>query len=311
MTIGEYNDLSIARVVDFGLYLTDDTGEEVLLPKRYVTAGMTPGQHIKVFVYLDSEGRPVATTEKPFATRGDIALLRVKAVNAVGAFLDWGLTAKDLLVPFREQRVKMLAGRSYVVKVYLDESSGRIVASAKLGRFVGKTAPRYYHRQRVDLIVAQRTELGYRVVVNNEHWGMIYQKELYQDVNIGDRCTGFVQKVREDGKVDVTLSKIEKLRIDDLSARILQHLKDNGGTMTLNDKSAPEDIFTQFGCSKKDFKKSLGLLYRQRLVTLGEQIILTPDTEDQNDQWCKPNAIELASIAEVQPIDAEKTHQND
>ena len=285
MTIGNYNDLQVSRAVDFGVYLADEQGNEVLLPKRYVEPDMKPGSRIRAFIYLDSEGRPVATTEQPLAVVGDIALLRVKAVNAVGAFLDWGLVAKDLLVPFGEQRVSMLAGRSYVVKVYLDQASKRIVASAKLGRFLGKTKPDYYHRQRVEVLVVQRTEIGYRVIVNDQHWGMLYQNEIYGDVNVGERHTAYVKLVRPDGKVDVTLSKIEKIRVDDLGGRILQHLRENGGTMTLNDKSSPDDILRQFGCSKKDFKKSLGLLYRQRLVTLGDTITLCEAAGEQpNDE---------------------------
>ena len=160
MIIGNYNTLRVSRSVDFGLYLTDGQGNEVLLPRRYVTPEMALGQQIEVFVYNDSEDRPVATTEQPTAVVGQFALMRVKAVNAVGAFLDWGLTAKDLLVPFREQRVSMQAGRSYVVRVYLDEASNRVVASAKLGRFLNQVKPDYYRRQRVDIIVVQRTEIG-------------------------------------------------------------------------------------------------------------------------------------------------------
>ena len=271
MTIGNYNDLRVSRAVDFGLYLADEEGNEVLLPQRYVTGEMAIGSALRVFVYHDSEGRPVATTEQPRAVAGDFALMRVKAVNNVGAFLDWGLVAKDLLVPFREQRVEMLAGRSYVVRVYLDEATGRVVASAKLGRFLRPGRPRYYHRQRVEVLIVQRTDLGYRVIINDEHWGQIYHRELYQDVNVGELHTAFVQKVRDDGKVDVTLLKIEKMRIDDVGERILDYLRRNGGSMPFTDRSAPEEIQVQFGCSKKDFKKSLGLLYRQRLIALDPQ----------------------------------------
>lgn len=271
MEIGKYNDLCVARLVDFGAYLCDNEGNEVLLPKRYVTAEMTPGATLRAFVYNDSENRPVATTECPKAVVGDTVLMRVKAVNAVGAFLDWGLVAKDLLVPFREQRVRMLAGRSYIVHVYIDEQTQRIVASAKLDKFLSKGRPHYYHRQQVDLLVVQRTELGYKVLVDEQHWGMIYQNETYGDINIGDRVKGFVKQVRDDGKIDVTLSKIEKLRIDDLAEDIMNHLKQHGNTMQLTDKSSPEEIFEAFGCSKKDFKKALGLLYKQQRVILGER----------------------------------------
>ena len=199
MNIGEYNELRINRMVDFGAYLIDDDTHEVLLPKRYLAPDMKVGDTIRVFVYNDSENRPVATTEVPHAVVGDFALMRVKAVNKVGAFLDWGLVAKDLLVPFSEQRVDMKVGRSYIVRVYLDEASQRIVASAKLAKFLNQTDPDYYHREKVEVLVVQRSDLGFRVIVNNAHWGQIYQNETYQDVNVGDRLTAFVKQVRPDG----------------------------------------------------------------------------------------------------------------
>ena len=274
MRIGEYNDLRINRMVDFGAYLIDDDTHEVLLPKRYLTPEMKVGDIVRVFVYNDSENRPVATTEVPKAVVGDFALMRVKAVNQVGAFLDWGLVAKDLLVPFSEQRVDMKVGRSYIVRVYLDEASQRIVASAKLTKFLNKTEPDYYHRERVEVLAVQRSDLGYRVIVNNAHWGQIYQSETYQDVNVGDRLTAFVKQVRPDGKVDVTLAKIEKMRVDDLADRILDYLQSHDGEMHLTDKSDPDDINKTFSCSKKDFKKALGLLYKQQQVTLGDTVKL-------------------------------------
>lgn len=275
MKIGEYNELRINRTVDFGAYLIDDDTHEVLLPKRYLTSEMKVGDTIRVFVYNDSENRPVATTEQPYAVVGDFALMRVKAVNKVGAFLDWGLVAKDLLVPFSEQRVDMKVGRSYIVRVYLDEASHRIVASAKLAKFLNQTDPDYYHREKVEVLVTQRSDLGYRVIVDNAHWGQIYQNEIYQDVNVGDRLTAFVKQVRPDGKVDVTLAKIEKMRVDDLSDRILDYLNSHNGEMTLTDKSDPDDINKAFSCSKKDFKKALGLLYKQQKIALGDTVKLT------------------------------------
>jgi len=270
MKIGQYNTLRINRTVDFGAYLIDEDTHEVLLPRRYLTPDMHVGDTVTVFVYNDSENRPVATTEHPYATVGDFALLRVKAVNQVGAFMDWGLVAKDLLVPFNEQRVDMKAGRSYVVRVYLDPASQRIVASAKLGRFLNATPPHYYHRQRVQLLVTQRTELGYRVIVEGQHWGQIYENEIRQQVNVGDSLTGFVRQVRPDGKVDVTLAKIEKMRVDDLADEVEQYLNEHNGTMTITDKSTPEEIQQAFNCSKKDFKKALGQLYKSHKVTLGD-----------------------------------------
>ena len=275
MKIGQYNELKVNRSVDFGLYLIDADGQEVLLPKRYVTPEMTVGTMLQVFVYNDSENRPVATTERPHAVVGDFALMRVNAVNQVGAFLDWGLVAKELLVPFREQRVKMQPGRSYIVYIYLDHESHRVVATAKLDKYLNNTLPRYYHRQKVDLLVVQRTELGYKVIVNNLHWGMLYANETYGDINIGERHTGYIKQVRDDGKIDVTMLKIEKMRVDDLSTQILDYLKKHGGSMTLNDKSDPKEILAVFNCSKKDFKKALGQLYKEKKVTLGEVVKLT------------------------------------
>jgi len=268
MNIGQYNDLRINRMVDFGAYLIDDDTHEVLLPKRYLTSQMHVGDTLRVFVYHDSEGRPVATTEQPVATVGQFALMRVKSAGPVGIFLDWGLSAKDLLVPFNQQRVDMKPGRSYVVRVYLDKVSGRVAASAKLGRFLNTTPPDYYHRQRVDLLVVQRSELGYRVIVEGKHWGQIYQNEIYQEVNVGDRLTGFVKQVRPDGKVDVTLAKIEKLRVDDLADTILAYLQSHDGTMPITDSATPEQILATFNCSKRDFKKALGLLYKRQQVSL-------------------------------------------
>ena len=274
MKLGEYNKLMINRFVDFGAYLIDEQGNEVLLPKRYLSGEEELDDYLEVFVYNDSENRPVATTERPFATVGQFCLMRVKAVNAIGAFLDWGLVAKDLLVPFREQRVRMQAGRSYIVYVYLDPSSERIVASAKLDKFLGNTLPDYYHRQKVDVLITQQLEIGYRVILDGKFWGMIYNNELYQQVNIGEHHIGFIKQVRDDGKIDVTLAKIEKMRIDDVADDMLNYLQQNGGSMALNDKSSPEEILRTFNCSKKDFKKALGLLYKQHKVSLGDKVTL-------------------------------------
>ena len=274
MKLGEYNKLMINRFVDFGAYLIDEQGNEVLLPKRYLSGEEELDDYLEVFVYNDSDNRPVATTERPFATVGQFCLMRVKAVNAIGAFLDWGLVAKDLLVPFREQRVRMQAGRSYIVYVYLDPSSERIVASAKLDKFLGNTLPDYYHRQKVDVLITQQLEIGYRVILDGKFWGMIYNNELYQQVNIGEHHIGFIKQVRDDGKIDVTLAKIEKMRIDDVADDILNYLQQNGGSMALNDKSSPKEILRTFNCSKKDFKKALGLLYKQHKVSLGDKVAL-------------------------------------
>lgn len=270
MKIGEYNELTIRREAEQGLYLADTDGNEVLLPRRYVTTAMVPGQTLRVMVYTDSEDRPVATTDVPKATVGQFALMRVNQVNPVGAFLDWGLAGKELLVPFREQRVTMQAGRSYVVRVYLDEASRRVVASAKLDRFVGLETPDYYHRQRVDALIVQRTDLGFKVIVDGKHWGLLYDNELRHNVNVGEHHTAFVKRVRPDGKIDLTMNKIERLRVEDIASNIMQLLHDGGGILALTDRSTPEQIANTLGCSKKDFKKAVGLLYRQHLVTIND-----------------------------------------
>ncbi len=270
MKIGEYYELTIRREAEQGLYLADTDGNEVLLPRRYVTTAMVPGQTLRVMVYTDSEDRPVATTDVPKATVGQFALMRVNQVNPVGAFLDWGLAGKELLVPFREQRVTMQAGRSYVVRVYLDEASRRVVASAKLDRFVGLETPDYYHRQRVDALIVQRTDLGFKVIVDGKHWGLLYDNELRHNVNVGEHHTAFVKRVRPDGKIDLTMNKIERLRVEDIASNIMQLLHDGGGTLALTDRSTPEQIANTLGCSKKDFKKAVGLLYRQHLVTIND-----------------------------------------
>ena len=271
--IGEYNMLKVARIVDFGAYLTDGEDNDVLLPIKYAS-GLNVGDEIEVFIYNDSEDRPIATTEQPVATVGTFALMKVKTVNAVGAFLDWGISGKDLLVPFREQRVKMQPGRSYVVYVFLDDNSQRVVASAKLDRFLNNVLPDYSHRQEVDLLVTQRTELGYKVIINGLHWGLVYQNRTYRELNVGDHCTGFIQLVREDGKIDVTTEKVLRRRVKDVASQIMDYLNENPKGLALNDKSSPSDIMSAFSCSKKDFKKALGKLYKERKIKIGDKITL-------------------------------------
>lgn len=268
--IGKNNLLTVARREEYGLYLKDENGNEILLPNRYVTDDMAIGDEIEVFVYTDSEDRPVATTERPFAQVGDFALLRVKSVNSVGAFLDWGLM-KDLLVPFREQKVRMAAGRSYIVYVYLDDESQRVVASAKLDKFLDNKIPQYKFRQKVGILVVQRTDLGYKVIVDNLFWGMIYHNEIYQDVNIGDRYVAFIKNVRNDGKIDIKLGDREVKRVKSLADTIIEYIAENGGSISITDKSSPDLIREVFSCSKKDYKKTLGFLYKAK------KILIAPD----------------------------------
>ena len=267
--IGKINSLEIARRTEQGFYLIDENGNEVLLPNRYITADMNIGDTIDVFVYNDSEDRPIATTETPYAQVGEFALLRVKAVNSIGAFLDWGLM-KDLLVPFREQRMRMIAGRSYIVYVYVDDESKRIVASAKLDKFLDNKIPEYKFRKKADILVVKRTDLGFKVIVDNLFSGMIYHDEIYQDINIGEHYTAFIKNVRPDGKIDLKLGDREVKRVKGLADVIMDYIKANGGSMQITDSSSPEMIRAVSNCSKKDFKKTLGFLYKAK------KIIITP-----------------------------------
>lgn len=267
--IGKINSLEIARRTEQGFYLIDENGNEVLLPNRYITADMNIGYTIDVFVYNDSEDRPIATTETPYAQVGEFALLRVKAVNSIGAFLDWGLM-KDLLVPFREQRMRMIAGRSYIVYVYVDDESKRIVASAKLDKFLDNKIPEYKFRKKAEILVVKRTDLGFKVIVDNLFSGMIYHDEIYQDINIGEHYTAFIKNVRPDGKIDLKLGDREVKRVKGLADVIMDYIKANGGSMQITDSSSPEMIRAVFNCSKKDFKKTLGFLYKAK------KIIITP-----------------------------------
>lgn len=266
--LGKVNRLQIVKFVDFGLYLDGGEGVEILLPRRYVTDEMKEGDEIDVFVYADSEDRLVATTETPKAMVGEFAFLQVAAVNNVGAFMDWGLM-KDLLVPFREQKVRMEKGRYYVVYIYVDDNSKRIVASAKLDKFLDNKIPQYEPNDEVEIIVTKKTDLGYKVIVDNLFWGMIYHNEIFKDINIGEVHKAYVKNIRDDQKIDVILTSNKgKDRVDTVADEILDFLKINNGFMKFNDSSSPEEIKKQFKCSKKDFKKSIGLLFKKGIVTI-------------------------------------------
>lgn len=273
--LGRINTLKINRRTDFGLYLIDGDGNEMLLPKRYVTPNMHIGDEIDVFVYKDSEDRITATTETPKAQVGEFALLRVVATNNAGAFLDWGL-AKDLLVPFREQKMRMQTGRSYIVYVYVDYNSDRIVASAKIDKFLDNRPPDYRQGDPVEIIVAQRTDIGYKVIIDNLHSGVIYHNEIFKDINIGDKMEAYIKNVREDGKIDVTLADRADRRTMELADKILMHLMSHDRHMTITDKSSPETIKNAFECSKKDFKKAIGHLYKKKLIILSPDEITMP-----------------------------------
>ncbi len=267
--LGKYNQLEVVKEVDFGVYLNGDEDGEILLPKRYVPEGTKPGDVLNVFIYLDMEERLVATTLQPYVQVGEFACLEVAWVNQFGAFLNWGLM-KDLFVPFREQKMKMQKGKRYVVYVHLDEESYRIVASAKVEHFLSTEKSDYQPGQEVEVLVWQRTELGYKVIVENKFSGMLYHNEIFQPLEVGMRLTAFIKQVRPDGKIDLVLQKAGARKVDDFSEVLWQYIKDNDGFTPLNDKTDAEVIYHTFGVSKKTFKKAVGDLYKKRRIVLEE-----------------------------------------
>ena len=267
--LGKYNQLEVVKEVDFGVYLNGDEDGEILLPKRYVPEGTKPGDILNVIIYLDMEERLVATTLQPYVQVGEFACLEVAWVNQFGAFLNWGLM-KDLFVPFREQKMKMQKGKRYVVYVHLDEESYRIVASAKVEHFLSTEKPDYQPGQEVEVLVWQRTELGYKVIVENKFSGMLYHNEIFQPLEVGMRLTAFIKQVRPDGKIDLVLQKAGARKVDDFSEVLWQYIKDNDGFTPLNDKTDAEVIYHTFGVSKKTFKKAVGDLYKKRRIVLEE-----------------------------------------
>lgn len=267
--IGRFNTLTVVKIVDFGVYLDGGERGEILMPKEYVPANCFPDDEVNAFVYFDSEDRIVATTEHPNVMVGEFAFLKVVALSPVGAFLDWGLR-KDLLVPFREQRDPMVEGKSYLVYVYLDKASDRIVASTKIDKYLDQVFPEYEPNQEVEVLIARQSDLGYSVIVNNTHWGLVYKNEIFQQLKIGQKMKGYIKEVREDEKIDVSLQQPGYAKIEGLAGMVLEKLKDYGGILDLSDKSQPEEIYKVFGCSKKNYKKALGTLLKQGLVEIGD-----------------------------------------
>lgn len=269
--LGEYNLLEVVKEVDFGVYLDGGDDGEILLPTRYVPRDCKPGDVLNVFIYLDMDERLIATTLQPYVKVGEFACLEVAWVNQFGAFLDWGLM-KDLFVPFREQKMKMVKGNSYVVHVHLDEDSYRIVASAKVEKYLSKEMPEYNPGDEVDIMVWQKTDLGFKVIVDNKFGGMIFKNEIFTDVRTGMRMTAYIKNVRPDGKIDLELQKGGVKKVEDFADTLMEYIRSNGGSTPLNDKTDADVIYNTFGVSKKTFKKAVGDLYKKRLIVLeGEQ----------------------------------------
>ena len=268
--LGEYNTLTVVRKVDFGLYLDGGDEGDVLLPSRYVPEGAKPGDELEVFIYLDQDERLVATTLKPKAVVGDFAYLEVSWVNEYGAFLNWGLM-KDLFCPFREQKMRMRKGSSYIVYVTVDEDSYRMMATAKVERHLDKERPQYRHGDEVELLVWQKTDLGFKVIVDNRFSGLVYQDQIFCQISVGDRIKGYVDHVRMDGKIDITLQPTGRKQTEEFSEVLLDYLKNNGGHCAIGDKSPAEIIADRFKVSKKTYKKAVGDLYRRRLITINDE----------------------------------------
>lgn len=274
--IGTYNKLKIVRSTLQGLYLEDEEEQEVLLPNKYCPESFELEDSIEVFVYLDHEERPVATTITPGIILNTFAFLQVTAVTKVGAFLDWGLE-KELLVPFREQRQPMEEGRWYIVLLLHDDKTGRLYATNRIDKHLQQDPVTVNTGDEVDLLIYRKTDLGYEVIINDLHKGLLYHNELFEELHIGDRKTGYVKHVRADQKIDVSLqaSGYENV-IDPHCEKICAVLEKNQGKLNLSDKSSPEDIYQAFGMSKKAFKKAIGLLYKERkLIIEKDQILLT------------------------------------
>ena len=265
--IGKYNTLKIVKDLDFGVYLDGGNDLEILLPARYVPKNVKPGDEVEVFIYHDNEGRLIATTAKPVAIVGEFQYMEVKSVNETGAFLEWGLM-KDLLVPFREQKMPMQKGKWYLVYVHLDPITGRIVASARIDKFLDNTVPEYSYNQEVDLLITEETEIGYKVIINNLHWGLVYSNEVFQRLEKGDHLKGYIKEIREDEKIDVSLTPLGYQKIEGVAGIILESLHIHGGFLPVHDKSDPDEIYSLFRCSKKSFKQAIGALYKQKLISL-------------------------------------------
>ena len=265
--IGEYNTLEIIRETEQGIYLGDGDGNEVLLPNRYVPEAFQIWDKIDVFVYLDNEEREVAVTDQPYVKVNDFALLRCNQVTEHGAFLDWGLV-KELFCPFKEQAFKMKAGGWYLIYCYIDEITGRLVASSKTNRFLSNQELTVKQFDEVDLIVSHPSDIGMNVIVNKQHLGLIFKDDIYKDMSVGDRLKGIVKKVRPDNKLDISLGQIGYRNIEPNAEAIMHELHDNSGFLELTDKSSPEAIKDRLQMSKKNFKKAVGSLYKQRLIEI-------------------------------------------
>ncbi|HCG9115881.1 S1-like domain-containing RNA-binding protein [Vibrio parahaemolyticus] len=266
--IGQINSLEVIKKADFGVFLDGDDYGSVLLPNKHVPEGTELGDHIEVFLYFDSESQLAATIDKPIAQVGEWGLMKIEGINQTGAFVNWGIKEKDLLIPFSDQRARFTAGQNILVYVYTDKASGRIVGTTKFNKWLDKTPANYEVNEEVDLIIAERSQLGYKAIVNGKHWGMIFPSDVFGKLFIGKKLKGYIKQVREDGKIDLSLQKVGVAKMDDLSSKIIDLLEKKGGFLPLNDKSSPEAIFDAFRTSKGTYKKTIGGLYKQGKIVI-------------------------------------------
>jgi len=267
--LGKFNQLEVVKQVDFGMYLDGGEEGEILLPTRYVPEDCKVGDWLNVFLYLDNEERLIATTLTPLVQVGEFACLEVSWGNQFGAFLNWGLM-KDLFVPFSEQKMKMQVGNKYVIHAHIDDESFRIVASAKVDRYLSKEKAPYQPGEEVNILIWQKTDLGFKAIIENMYSGLLYDSEIFQTLHTGDTLKAYIKQVREDGKIDLILQKPGFEKVDDFSKTLYHYIADHGGRIGLNDKSPAEEIYDVFGVSKKTFKKAVGDLYKKRLILLHE-----------------------------------------
>ena len=275
MKVGRIQTLKVSRISDYGLYLADEEGQEVLLPNRFVSLNNAVGDEIEVFVYHDSEDRLVATTDKPLITEGTVASLKVVDKNIHGAFLDWGVSGKDLFLPNRNQQGGVLAGRSYVVWLYVDNITGRCVATMKLKGFIDNDVITVEPRQKVDLLIASESPIGYRAIINSRHGGMVYKNQIFSSVKVGDRLEGYVRRITEDNRIDLSLRREGYDGVAASAETLYALLKDCGGVLSVGDDSSPEEVHAATQMSKKVFKRAVGmLLKRGDIVAEANQIKL-------------------------------------
>ncbi|GLX77849.1 GntR family transcriptional regulator [Thalassotalea insulae] len=273
--IGQFNTLSVIAITENGAYLDAGPLGEILLPNRYLPENCQLDDKLNVFIYLDSADRLIATTETPFAQAGEFASLQVKQVNKIGAFLNWGLP-KDLLVPFNQQHKKMEVGKHYLVYIFLDSKTERLVASSKLDKYLDIWPAEYQEGQQVELTIAAQTDLGFKAIINHQHWGLIFASDVFKPLRLGQKLTGFIKQIRDDGRINLSLSRAGKGKVIDFSDQLLSHLQKHNGFSPLHDKSSPEEIKRTFGVSKKTFKATIGNLMKKGKLVIESQGIRLP-----------------------------------